>query len=575
MGLFGGVVPESAGGWSDPVDRPALVMRTVALRSQHLGGKGFIMIMGRHQTSSVISTGSTFLLLLLTTAGVWARPTTPQEAQRAVAGWLAGNAEPFNVQLGNDVTDVETIAGQAGEPVYYVVRLHPSGFVIVPADDLVEPILSFADGQTYEPSAQDPLTALVTADVNRRLADAYAAGSSGWLQIQSATETQVRWDDLIRKTGLTQNDLSILGLQTISDVRVAPFVQSRWAQGSVCSAYCYNYYTPDHTPCGCAATAMAQLMYYYRCPAAAIGQHFFTIQLVDKEQSASTLGGDGIGGSYRWTAMVASPDCNSTVEQRKAIGALCYDAGVAIGMDYAPDGSGADGFAMAPALKSLFGFSNGISGANNGRDIGSSLVAMINPNLDAGYPVILGIVGTSAHAVLADGYGYDLSTRVKTLYHHLNMGWAGYENIWYNLPNIANYDTVPVCVYNVFTEGTGEIVSGRVTDASGQPIAGVAVRADLRTKRYETVTNDQGIYALTQLPSAGSFTVQADKPGLAFTKQTVETGTSRNRQASTGNKWGIDFIGTLAAESPVADPNTPSSPTVPENTPAEPAPPTD
>jgi len=162
-------------------------------------------------------------------------------------------------------------------------------------------------------------------------------------------------------------------------------------------------------------------------------------------------------------------------------------------------------------------------------------------------------MGASGHGVVVDGYGYDTSTRAKTLYHHVNMGWSGHEDIWYNLPDIGNYDTIPVCIYNIFPEGTGEIISGRVTDASGQPIWGASVGADLRTKRYETVTNNKGVYALTKLPSAAMFTVQASLSGLTFTKQSVGTGTSRDREASAGNRWGINFVGTRAAGSPLAD----------------------
>jgi hypothetical protein len=509
--------------------------------------------MRKHQTPNAIFTGFTCSLLLLIAASARARPTTPQEAQLAVAGWLTGNAEPFDVPLGNLVADVQTMTGAAGEPVYYVVHLLPSGFVIVPADDLVEPILSFTDAPTYEPSAQDPLTALVTADVSRRLADAHAAAAPGRLQIQSATPTQEKWGDLIVRAGSTQHELGILALQTISDVRVAPFLKTRWAQGDICSAPGYNYFTPNHNPAGCAAIAMAQLMYYYRSPTAAIGQHLFTISIVDKEQPALTRGGDGAGGPYQWAEMVLAPDCTTTIEQRKAIAALCYDAGVAVRMNYAPEGSGSDAFAITTALKSTFAFRNGISGANNGRNVGTGLAGMINPNLDAEYPVILGILGQTGHAVVVDGYGYDASTRVKALYHHLNMGWGGHDDIWYNLPDIGNYDTIPVCIYNIFPEGTGEIISGRVTDALGQPIWGAIVRADLRTKRYETVTDKKGIYALTKLPSAAMFTVQASLSGLTFTKQSVETGASRDRDASAGNRWGIDFVGVRAAGSPLAD----------------------
>ena len=45
------------------------------------------------------------------------------------------------------------------------------------------------------------------------------------------------------------------------------------------------------------------------------------------------------------------------------------------------------------------------------------------------------------HAVVADGYGYQHTT----LYHHLNMGWNGFDDAWYNLPDVnATYRTYTV-----------------------------------------------------------------------------------------------------------------------------------
>jgi hypothetical protein len=498
--------------------------------------------MDKRRIPSALSLVLVCLLLLFRARTVAARPTTPDEAIQVVTGWLAGNAEPLGVPLGNLAVDVRTVTGEAGAPLYYVVALAPSGFVIVPADDLVEPILSFVDAPAYEPNVHDPLTALVTADVNRRLAEAYEAQAAGGVQILAATQTQERWGALLDKAGTAPGELGILGLSSISDVRVAPFLQTRWSQGDICSKHCFNYFTPNNYPSGCAATAMAQLMYFYRWPLTGIGRHSFTIQVGNREQTATTRGGDGNGGPYQWTSMVWIPACSTTATQRAALGALCYDAGVAIGTVYTPEGSGADAFAVATALKDTFGFTNVVSGANHGRDIGAGLAAMINPNLDAQYPVFLGIIGATGHAAVVDGYGYDLSTNVKTLYHHLNMGWGGYNDIWYNLPKAGDYDTVPVCLYNLFTEGTGEIISGRVTDASGQPVAAALVTADLRSMRYQAATNNKGIYALTHLPSGNSFTVQATKSGLTFPKQTVQTGTSRDLEPTSGNKWPVDFL---------------------------------
>jgi len=501
-----------------------------------------------HRTPGINFTVSFSLsILLVATAGLWARVTTPQEAQLVVAGWLADNVEPLGAQLGSRVADVETFTGRAGEPIYHVVRLSPSGFVVVSADDLVEPILAFADAGDYEPSAEDPLATWVTSDLNERIATAYDQ-SSDQFRALSLTGTQSKWHELMDRAS-PPGEIGPLGRQAISDIRVAPLIKTRWSQGNACSDYCYNYYTPNHYLSGCVATAMAQVMYYHRYPAAGIGRRLFTVRVAGDDRTVYTRGGDGAGGPYSWDDMVLSPSCSTTAKQRQAIGTLCYDAGAAVRMEYGASASFADAFAMAGGLKTAFRFSNAINGASNGKDIGAGLAGMINPNLDAELPVLLAIVGSSGHAVVADGYGYDLAAKTRTLYHHLNMGWAGVEDMWYNLPDAGKYNSVVACIYNIFPEGKGEIISGRVMDTSGRPVAGAVVRAKFQAAVYEATTNTKGIYALARVPSAATFTVEVHKPGLAFARRTTATDTSRDWKAVAGNQWGVDFVGATIADS--------------------------
>ena len=103
------------------------------------------------------------------------------------------------------------------------------------------------------------------------------------------------------------------------------------------------------------------------------------------------------------------------------------------------------------ALKNVFKYSNSICGGDGTDNIGAGLTTMLNPNLDAGFPCLLGIYCGSAggHAIVADGYGYDSST----LYHHLNMGWSGVDTAWYNLPVFtAGYNLNVVAI--AFTTST-------------------------------------------------------------------------------------------------------------------------
>ena len=86
----------------------------------------------------------------------WAKPVNKTEAEKAVKGWLKADAKPMNMALGGQVKKIETYNGADGQPAYHIVYLKPSGFVIVAADDAVEPIIGFVNSDTYDPSPENP-----------------------------------------------------------------------------------------------------------------------------------------------------------------------------------------------------------------------------------------------------------------------------------------------------------------------------------------------------------------------------------------------------------------------------------
>ncbi|OPZ97498.1 MAG: hypothetical protein BWY71_01599 [Planctomycetes bacterium ADurb.Bin412] len=167
----------------------------------------------------------------------------------------------------------------------------------------------------------------------------------------------------------------------------------------------------------------------------------------------------------------------------------------------------------------------------------------MNPNLDAGQPLLLGIAGGGySHAVVADGYGYDSGT----LYHHINFGWNGSNDAWYALPNVDTYTNIGTCIYNVRTAGSGEIISGRVTDAAGNPLAGAEVSCKIgSTVVQQITTNARGIYALCGLAKQQTYTVSAAKPPYGFLAQQAATGDSQDYEEP-GNVWGVDFASVTA-----------------------------
>lgn len=488
--------------------------------------------------------------LISPVSAVMAAPTSADDARIAVYNWLGLNSKPMDMQLSREVREVKTFQDDSGAPLYHIVYLNSSGFVVVAGDDLVEPIVAFLPGGTYDPSWTNPLGALVDRDLPARVVSARGIEQNALQKGVEFTpsgktgEAKRKWDWLKNVQSLEMN-----GLGSISDVRVTPFVQSRWSQSAVFGSPCYNYYTPNNYVCGCVATAASQLMRYHSHPTGAVGTAGFQIKVNASYITEYLRGGDGAGGPYDWDSMPFVPGYSMTEAQRQAIGALTHDAGAAVNMEYTSGSSGADTMQIADALKDTFQYSNAVKGYYYWSNIPSdNLNGMINPNLDASFPVILGITGDGGHAIVTDGYGYDSST----LYHHLNMGWSGSDDAWYNLPTIEttyySFNSVYKCVYNVYVTGTGEIISGRVTDQAGSPIHGATVTAALSAGgSYSAVTNSKGIYAISKIPSGSSYTVSATKAGYSFTTQSVSTQTSVDYGIVSGNVWGVNFTGSAVA----------------------------
>jgi hypothetical protein len=295
-------------------------------------------------------------------------------------------------------------------------------------------------------------------------------------------------------------------------------------------------------------------MYYHQWPATGVGTACYTFTVNGNSMGKNLLGGDYKGGPYNWNGMPLAPDYYSlTIPQAQAVGALTFDAGIAVHMQYTEGSSGAYMTDAKTALVNTFKYNNAIVNAITNLDTGCfecSLYNMMNPNLDARLPVLLGITGDpGGHAIVVDGYGYSYGM----LYHHLNMGWSGAYNAWYSLPIIDMYDfyndgnyayfwDVTECIYNVYTNGSGEIISGRVVDLNTNPVGGASVTASrIGGGTYTAKTDTNGIYALAGVPSASTYTLTVTNTGYYPASSNYSTGTSYDAGAASGNVWGADF----------------------------------
>jgi len=505
-----------------------------------------------------------------------AAPVPADRAETAFRGWLRGEARPLGVALSRQVVRVWTRRDAGGNASYHVVSLAPEGFAVLAGDDLVEPVIAFSDRGSYDPEADSPLRALLRADLCNRVAQARRREKlrpppgAGPAQVAHETAARAKWERLLEQGATSElpagdaNPVRALGIPALDDagLRVPPLLKSEWSQSTADGRACYNYYTPPYAPgatsnyvSGCVATAMGQLMYFFRHPASGVGTGRHEISIDGTNQLRSLRGGDGIGGPYEWDDMVPVPADGLTEEQCRAIGALVHDAGVAAHMAYTASESLASMSDAADALEAVFGFGQALDSHDFPSGFSAAeFLPMIGPGLDAGLPVLLGIAGDAGgHAVVCDGYGYD----GNALYHHVNMGWGGGDDdAWYALPIIdasTLFTAIDSVVYNIYTSGTGEIISGRVIDGEGNPVPGAIVTAEVSGgAQYTATCNDRGIYALTHLPPATEFSVWVSSGGPLFpnaTSDVLTESTGTSTWSGSGNLWGVDF--TLAASLPV------------------------
>lgn len=469
-----------------------------------------------------------FLFLILSAAALNAAEISKEEAVLAVKGWLKSTDGGFGQRRGNTITDAESYTDDSGNNIFYKVDLGTNGFVVTSADDEFEPIITFSNESSGNIQKNDPLYAMLSNDPRCKVPSTTISTT------RSISPSKQKWQKLIEDGSLQLTTRAVYS--SVSDMRIAPLLKTKWSQSTVKGYNYYNYYTPNHYVCGCVATAMAQLMYYHKYPQSGIGRVHCSFTVNGSEESAYTLGGNGSGGGYDWENMPENPNSISySSKAAQAIGRLCYDAGIAAKMQYTSGESGATLYSAASALKSVFRYSNYKGIHNRGYSISSEFLNnFLCSNLDAKLPLLLGIknlTSNAGHAVICDGYGYINS---GTLYHHLNMGWSGYKDLWYNMPDIESgqnsYDSVIVVVGNIYTSGTGAVISGRVLDEGGHPIEGAMVVCAGQI----STTDSKGIYAFSKVPS-GTQTFKVSK--VFYDNKSVSKTISLN-----SNTWGFDIV---------------------------------
>ena len=497
-------------------------------------------------------------LLAFVFGSVEAVPVTRLQATYAARAWVKQGVR-LGARIGATVEKTDELTAANGAR-YYAVKMRDGGTVLMSGDTEYEPVLAFTpdafDFSTIEKGS--PLEALLNADLalRRRAAEvraktaapvqpvrsrqlSYAAAPAG----SSETVASRRWAKLMptfasapAKGGVDMAAPIPQDANVLDDMRVDIMLKTWWNQSTSANGVdpCFNYYTPNNYVCGCVATATAQLMRYHCWPTNDVEKFKNECTVDNQPRELETL-----GGPYDWANM---PEVVvETDEEAQALGRLSYECGVAVQMAYAADGSGAVTADVPPALKRIFGYANALWFGDQKKLTTDEATRekVIYPSLDAGYPVLFSIRGNlGGHAVVCDGYGYNDVGGEKTPYVHINMGWAGQNNWWYNIPDIdvganpesfTGFDILNGVAYDVFPTETGRILSGRVLDDDGQPVVGARVMVGDTT----VVSTNHGVYAFILQGVSGRVDVYAESEDGRFMGE-VEC------DFSSGDSWGND-----------------------------------
>lgn len=273
------------------------------------------------------------LALVLAVGTLTAKPvdinTAKMVGQKFAQTTLGINSEDLNL--------VYTVNTDRGEASMYVFNVGNSGFVVVSADDNFRPVVGYSKSDIFDPNNISPEMLFYMK--------ALAGGRS---QAKHPDERAAEEWHSVMNYGRA---LSYNGGKGVDYL-----VQTRWNQDPAP----YNSMCPadpqgpgGHVYVGCVATAMAQLMNYWKYPAQGQGSHSYYCP------GYGTQSANFGATTYDWDNMLNSYSAGSySPEQGNAVALLGYHCGVAVDMQYdGVDGSGTDSGLVPNAIKNYFKYS--------------------------------------------------------------------------------------------------------------------------------------------------------------------------------------------------------------------------
>ena len=305
-----------------------------------------------------------------------------------------------------NLAHAEASSAVANANAYYAFNINGGGFIIIAGEDRANQVLGYSDHGHL--------------DFNN-LPDNFKALMGSYKEeiefLQAHPDLKITPDN--RASG---------------EVVVKPLIKAIWGQEMPYYLQC-PIYQNEYCVVGCVATAMTQVMYYWKFPDSSpalnsyycydIGQTVPALPETNFEYNKMLT-------SYcHWDYDLAQLIQDTyTEEQAQAVAKIARYCGQSVSMGYSPEGSGAYTSQQLSAMKK-FGFSNSAQDItrsswwyDNYTD--AEWEALIKAELDAQRPILYSANDYSAggHAFVCDGYD-------DNRMFHFNFGWYGTCDGWY------------------------------------------------------------------------------------------------------------------------------------------------
>lgn len=353
------------------------------------------------------------LLLIYTsiiTCAVWAAPRSQEQAAAIARNFFSnGKNAPVATRTASDIHMVATSAdllqtpvtrsGDTG-PAFYVYNRGQEAFVIVSGDDRMKPILGYSEDGAF-----------VTENLPENIRE--------WLGYYAQEYRRAE-----RSTATTP--VSRTTTRTNFAASVAPLLQDiQYDQDTPYNNQC-PLYSGKRSVTGCVATAIAQIMRYWKYPSVGTGSHSYTTQSLNLKCTFNFA-----THPFDWDNMLPTyTGTDETEEEINAISTLMLACGVACDMDYTPDMSGATPNAMYQGLIKYLNYDSGMYLTSRDYYTADEWMNLIKTELNEKRPIYYGGSSTGGgHAFVVDGY----DTRDLV---HVNWGWGGYCNGYFEVQTL-------------------------------------------------------------------------------------------------------------------------------------------